>query len=296
MSVTHYNDINDFLRDIRLPQLKHADFYIGKFKETDHSENMPEVSYVHNYFEISFAMGYDAQVSINDRTANALEYNLSFVSPGQVVSWSVSDIDRDPISFIILFRPEFLPFASNVFNLYRNFPYFNNNTLSSFALNRQQQELFVSYFKNIYHEYQRGAEDSLEMIRAYLSLLLFQAKREMAFNEGIYFTRNRSEEITYYFENLIQQTPHKHQPIKYYAGQLNISSIYLSECVKRATGKTAKQVIDEYLILEAKSLLQQSSASISEIAFDLGFEDNSNFVKYFKKHTLLTPRQFRNKP
>ena len=147
--------------------------------------------------------------------------------------------------------------------------------------------------EKIYTEYKLNHEDSLEIIKSYLTLLLFKSKRELMFSNNISYLRSRAEEITYNFEKLIKTTKNKHQPIKFYADQLNISTIYLSECVKKVTGKTAKQVIDEYLILEAKSLLKQSTNTISEIAYSLGFEDASNFVKYFKKQTGITPRTYK---
>ena len=65
---------------------------------------------------------------------------------------------------------------------------------------------------------------------------------------------------------------------------------------KKQQVKTAKQIIDEYLVLEAKSLLKQSTNSVAEIGYALGFEDNSNFVKYFKKQTNFTPKQYKSTP
>ncbi len=296
MIVKYYKNINDFLKEIGLPLLKNKEIYIAKFE--DHNFNTVEESttYTHDYFEISLSVGYDAQVSINNKTTNALDFNLSFVSPGQIVTWRLNEIKEESTSYIILFKPEFLPFASSVFNIYENFSYFNNNTLSSFQLSKTQKQLFLNYLEIINKEYKINTEDSLEIVKAYLSIFLFNAKRELEFSEGISYLKTRSQEITYNFENLIKRTRHKHKPIKYYAEKLNISTIYLSECIKKITGKTAKQIIDEYLILEAKSLLKQSTETIAEIGYLLGFEDNSNFVKYFKKQTGLTPRQYKTKP
>jgi len=61
----------------------------------------------------------------------------------------------------------------------------------------------------------------------------------------------------------------------------------------KATRKTAKRIITEYLILESKSLLNQSTKTINDIAFQLGFNDTSNFIAFFKKNTSSTPSQYR---
>ncbi len=296
MTVKHYHNINDFLKDIGIPMLKSKGFYIAKFEDYDDDQIIgnSEITYAHNYFEISFSMGYDANVSINENTTNALDYNLSFVSPGQIVTWELNDVQPETMSYIMLFKPEFLPIAIDVFNIYENFPYFNNNTISSFQLNDKQIKKFINLFKKIKKEYNSNLDGNFEVIKAYLSIFLIKAKRELEFSKGVSYLKSRSQEITYNFENIIKKTKHKHKPIKYYAEKLNISTIYLSECIKKTTGKTAKQVINEYLVLEAKSMLKQSTNSIAEIGFLLGFDDNSNFVKYFRKQTNLTPRQYKN--
>ena len=142
------------------------------------------------------------------------------------------------------------------------------------------------YFKNL-------DKDNLEIIRSYLTIMLFEAKRMFIDGEVKSVANSRFEEITYQFETLIMQTKSKKQKLEYYAGKLNFSPIYLAECVKKATGKTAKQIITEYLILESKSLLNQSTRTINDIAFQLGYNDTSNYIAFFKKNTGNTPSQYR---
>ncbi|MEM6380807.1 MAG: helix-turn-helix domain-containing protein, partial [Bacteroidota bacterium] len=81
-----------------------------------------------------------------------------------------------------------------------------------------------------------------------------------------------------------------------YASQLNISKVYLSEVVKKTTGKPAKVLMQEMVIYKAKTLLKQSNNPIATIAYELGFEDASNFVKYFKGQVGITPSAYRKKP
>lgn len=294
MSVKYFEDINTFLETIGIPLMTHQDFYIVKFEDHNYNINSPKVAYKHDYFEISFTIGYNALVSIEDKTRNTLDYNLSFTSPGQTVRWEMNeDVPKDSLSFMILFKPEFLPFINHVFNLFETFPFFNNFTRSSYQLNQEQITMFTRCFYDLYQENALDNQTSIPILQSYLTALLFKAKRELKFSEKISYLKSRREEITYNFEHLIKQTKKKHQPIKYFADLLHISPIYLSECIKKTTDKTAKQMIDEYIVLEAKSLLKQSSSSIYEVAFTLGFEDDSNFVKYFKKQTGLTPKQFK---
>lgn len=294
MSVKYFKHINDFLDTLDVPQIIHDDFYIVKFENHNFHVNQPQAAYSHDYFEIFLSVGYNTMVSTEDKEANTLEYNISFVSPGQLVKWETNKIPmKDTISYMILFKPAFLPFVNGKFSLFETFPYFNNYTQPSYKLTQLQKLQFKRCFQDLHDEYKLGEMAARDILKSYLTVLLFKAKRELKCNTEVSYLKTRKEEITYDFENLVKRTNQKHHPIKYYADLLNISSIYLSECVKSVTDKTAKQIIDEYLILEAKSLLKLSNYTIYEIAHRLGFDDDSNFVKYFRKQTKLTPKQFK---
>jgi AraC-like DNA-binding protein len=294
-----YNNVNDFLKLINLPLSNREDFYIVRFEDyLDLIRELGTTPYSLNYFEISLCIGYDVKIAINNHIVTAKENNLVFVAPHQIVDWQPSDVNQFPsensISFMLIFKPEFLPFIKDAYDVYKQFPYFNFNSLPIFHLSEELKQQFLNSFQTIYNEYKNNKEDSSAFIQNYLNLLLLRAKRELTFNNEFTPYKTRAEEITYNFENLLKQTAHKHQSIGYYAEQLNISPVYLSECVKKTTNKTAKIIIDEYFVMEAKSILMHSNKSISEVAFELGFYDSSNFVKYFKKRTGITPRKYKN--
>ncbi|WP_196888401.1 AraC family transcriptional regulator [Aureivirga sp. CE67] len=294
--VYYYSDINDFLININVPTTKYSDFYIVKFEDKIPNPDY-DTPHSHNYFEISFSYGYDAIVSVDDKSENVKDFNLTFVSPRQIADWQLNSIieEKDKCSFMILFKPEFLPFATDVFNIYDNFPFYNRNTKASYKLSVEFRNEIEAQMRKIYEEYQEEKEDSVEFLKSFLNILLFTIKREIKNPEKIRYIQSRAEEITFKFENLVKNTKKKNRKIAFYAEQLNLSVVYLSECVKKVTGKTTKQIIDDYVILEAKSLLKQSNATIAEIAFELGFEESSNFTKYFKNLTGVNPKAFKEK-
>lgn len=294
-AIKHYSDINEMFKNINLPLMRHPLFYITKFENHKFDKNKSTI-YTHDYFEIAFSFGYDVDVSVGEQTNNALSHNLIFISPGQPVKWDGKNkMKGKAMGYILLFKPEFLLFSDGAFQLYKEFSFLNRNTLPSYHISEEHKLFLQSYFEKLNNEYKRFDENSVEIIRAFLTILLFEAKRILDFSSAKSSLKSRADEITYLFENVIIQTPSKRQPIKYYAKQLNISPVYLSECVKKTTGKTAKHIIDEYLILEIKSLIKHTNDSFAQIAFNLGFEDHSNFVKYFKKHTGLSPKGFKEK-
>ncbi len=104
---------------------------------------------------------------------------------------------------------------------------------------------------------------------------------------------SRREEITQEFRKLVGEHFIRNKEVSFYAGKLNITPKYLSEVLQVELGKSAKNFIDEFVMMEAKSLLRQTTMSIQEICHCLGFEDASHFTKSFKKQTQNTPAQYR---
>ena len=96
------------------------------------------------------------------------------------------------------------------------------------------------------------------------------------------------------FLELVTQYHSKERGVGFYADKLCITPKYLSKIVKETSGLSAPQWIDQYVILEAKQMLKHSDLCIKEISDDLNFPNLSFFFKYFKKHTGMTPNQYRN--
>lgn len=97
------------------------------------------------------------------------------------------------------------------------------------------------------------------------------------------------------FKTLLKENYKTQHQVKFYADKLHISTRILSQYIKSSTFKTPKQLIDEHLLLEAKRLLYWSTISSKEVAWQLGFETDSYFNRFFKKHTGKTPKEFHNK-
>jgi len=106
----------------------------------------------------------------------------------------------------------------------------------------------------------------------------------------------RKENLVKNFTQLVQKQFRSQRNVNSYAVQLSITPKYLTETVKEITGKTAGEIIDDFVLLEAKLLLDNPALSIAEIADELHFSDQSFFGKYFKRHTSLSPKEYRHTP
>ena len=103
----------------------------------------------------------------------------------------------------------------------------------------------------------------------------------------------REETLFKQFINLVSEHHRKERRVDFYAEQLFLSPKHFSTVIKKVSGKTAGQWIDEYVILEAKTLLKYSAMSIQEVAYYMNFPNPSFFVKYFKHHTGMSPSEYK---
>ena len=105
---------------------------------------------------------------------------------------------------------------------------------------------------------------------------------------------NRSRILFEQFINLVSRYHTQHRNVGFYADKLYLTPKYLSKLIKSASGKSAPEWIDAYVILEAKNMLKYSNESIKEIVYKLNFPNQSVFYKFFKARTGMTPKEYRN--
>lgn len=95
------------------------------------------------------------------------------------------------------------------------------------------------------------------------------------------------------FKDLLETNYRKLKQVSNYAKRINVTEKRLNQATSKILDKSPKQVIDERVMLEAKRLLAHTNESVKEIGFDLGFDEPTNFIKYFRKHSHSTPAKFR---
>ena len=111
--------------------------------------------------------------------------------------------------------------------------------------------------------------------------------------EGQNNSHNRAEEYFKQFTHLLGEHFREERSVGFYARQLCITPKYLTTLIKRISGQSVSEWIDNYVILEAKTLLKYSTLSIQEIAYYLNFPNQSFFGSYFKRNTGMSPSQYK---
>ncbi|MFM7021859.1 MAG: AraC family transcriptional regulator [Flavobacteriales bacterium] len=121
-------------------------------------------------------------------------------------------------------------------------------------------------------------------------LLAERKKRKQGFTE---IKKGADLDYTLIFKDLLEIHFRKRKQVSYFAREISITEKRLNSATSKTLGITPKEMIDERIVLEAKRLLSHTGNSIKEIGFELGFEEPTNFIKYFRKHCNCTPVEFR---
>jgi AraC-like DNA-binding protein len=193
------------------------------------------------------------------------------------------------------FKTEFiLPLLKSTIT--EEFPFFDPEAEHIVNVTDEESELIQQAFRDIITEYGRFSHERDYVLRNYIHILLLRIReiyRPHARRMGEGATR--AMQIAGKFRHLVEKNFLEMREVQQYAAQLHVTPKHLSDCVKTATGKSPRQVINDMLLLEAKVLLGSTDLTVTAIAGQLGFEDQSHFHRFIRLHTGLTPIQLRRK-
>lgn len=223
---------------------------------------------------------------------------LVFVAPGQVIHVDINK-DYQPQGFALLFHPDLLRGTSlgKHIDHYTFFSYQSNEALH---LSEIERRTVLDCFQKIRHELERGVDKHTKMlIVANIELFLNYCIR---FYDRQFITRNETNtNLLTRFEKLLIEFYQSDKPqtiglpsVTYCAEQLNLSSNYFGDLIKKETGKTALEYVQLKIMDLAKQELLDRKKSVNEIAYALGFKYPAHFTRAFKKITGFTPIEYRS--
>ena len=134
-----------------------------------------------------------------------------------------------------------------------------------------------------------------EIAKSYLKILLLELFHLRENNNGLIENSPYLEDFIQ-FQKILRDNFYKEKKVKFYADKLNVSAKQLNKITQSTIKKSAKEFILSMLILEAKKYLKCSNLSSKELAYKLGFDEPTNFTKFFKKHTQMLPSEFVQRP
>jgi AraC family transcriptional activator of pobA len=217
---------------------------------------------------------------------------ISLVRQGQVHQFvHATKIDAQ----IIRFSDDLLPtggaLTERIFQALMTDPDF---PVAKLLLNREQVSEVQPLADMIQKEYRRASQPSAPNMLGYLiAALLLSVHRCCLGQQASSLASEHDSSLYRTFVALLESEYRHHHDVAYYADALHVTPRQLSTQVRRVLGVSAKQLIEERLVTEAKRLFRFSTASIKQVAYELGYSDPAYFSRVFKRWTRLSPQQYR---
>lgn len=253
-------------------------------------EEEREEPHRHNYYEVLFFAAGSGSHMIDFETHALQETTLHFISPGQVHALNRK---RGVEGYVVNFTREFFLLNGGHAAALNDFPAFNKTLFPVVKLAAGDFALLASLVEQMHGVTEQPTALKGQILVAYIQLLLTRCKALLVERPEYNTADPAGREVVQRFHQLLEENYIALRQVNDYAGRLNLSPNHLSTVLKKATGKTAGELIHQRLVLEAKRLLLHSEVSAKEIAYQLNFSDPPYFTRFFKTHTGLSPDQFR---
>ena len=268
-------------------------------KTADIDERLFNIRFTSEMYTIMYKDKISGSLGYGRSSYDYQEGTLIFASPGQVFTSPKPEDIKDKQGWTLLFHPDLL-LKSHLSERMDTYTYFSYEVTEALHLSAKEEAFILQVVEQIKTEYSQNIDKhSQALILSNLELFLNYCMR---FYDRQFYTRtNMNSDFVSSFESELksyfnsEQVAEKGLPTtKYFGQQLNMSANYLSDLLKKETGKGIKEHIDGYVVRKAKNILLSSSQSIGEIAFTLGFEYPQSFTRLFKKKTGVSPNEFRS--
>jgi AraC family transcriptional activator of pobA len=258
----------------------------------------PGGPHVLNFYKISYRPKFSGKLKYGQDYYDFDEGGLLFAAPGQIVGGNNEEDEVTCSQQTLLIHPDFLlsyPLAKTI----KQYGFFSYTTNEALHLSEKEKAIIISIFKIMEEELNSRIDDfSQDVIISQIELLLNYANR---FYKRQFITRKavcnglliKMEDVLDNHFNNNSSLNHGIPTVQYLAEKLNISPSYLSDMLRSLTGQNAQQHIHNKLIEKAKEKLSTTGLSVSEVAYELGFEHSQSFSKLFKTKTNLSPLEFR---
>ncbi|WP_336686259.1 helix-turn-helix transcriptional regulator [Chryseobacterium bernardetii] len=294
-----FNSISDFHAFCNLPKPDHPLISLVDYSKVRYTIDDDELRWIQSFYSIGLKKNVNLKFNYGQEQYDFDSGVLCFVSPQQILSLEIKqDIEVEPTGFLLLIHPDFL-WRTSLTKKIKSYDFFSYRVKEALFLSDREESIIVDIFKNIEREYQSNIDKfTQELIIAQMELLLIYSER---FYERQFLTRKKSShELLHKFEEILSQyfnhgnlLENGIPSVKVLAEQMNISPNYLGSLLRIHTQQSTQQHIQNKLIDMAKERLSTTGLSVSEIAYELGFEHPQSFSKLFKQKTKQSPGEFR---
>lgn len=292
-----YNSISEFHASLRLKKPTHPLVSVILLDDIVMEGGGDVRSLTHNFYTVFLKKNFDGKIRYGQQYYDFDSGTMTFYAPMQRVT--IEDYTPTKLEgWVLLFHPDFVQGYPLVKKL-KDYGFFSYAANEALHLSEKEEAVIGGIMKNLQSEIEAMIDAfTQDVVIAHIDLLLNYCNR--FYNRQFITRKKASNDLLQKFEALLasyfgdenRQTSGL-PTVQYFAEQLFVSPHYLNDMLKSLTGQTTQQHIHNHLVEKAKELLSTTTLSVSEIAYELGFEYPQSFNKLFKNKTSLTPLAFR---
>jgi len=294
-----FNSISEFHDFCNLPRPEHPLISLIDYSKVSYPVDENELKWIQHFYSVGLKRNVNAKFNYGQQQYDFDSGVLTFVSPLQFLKIEIDqEAVVEPTGWLLLIHPDFL-WNTALAKKIKSYDFFQYAANEALFLSDKEEKVIVDILHNIEKEYRSNIDKfSQELIVAQLEMLLIYSER---FYERQFITRKKTNyELLERFEQILLQYFKSRKPlvsgiptVKSIAKEMNISPNYLGTLLRLHTKQNTQQHIQNKLIDYAKERLSTTDLSISEIAYELGFEHPQSFSKLFKRKTNQTPLEFK---
>lgn len=294
--IVHVETISEMTKALGLAEPKHPLIYVANATTIKPPEEMKGMRFSMGFYSIFMKDG-SCGMQYGRNRYDFDEGVLSFIAPGQVIGSDGSESGAVS-GWGLYFHPDLIRRSALGKNI-DSYSFFSYDVHEGLHLSKKEEDIMNDCIRKIEFELDQNIDaHSQQLLISNIELLLNYCNR---FYERQFHTRaDHHKDVFAKVDDLIKDyydqkmqlelgTP----TIPYLASLVNLSPNYLSDLLKKETGKNAKEHINEFIINRAKTTLLNSNETVSEIAYDLGFNYPHYFSRMFKQKTGMTPAEYR---
>ncbi len=281
-----------------LPKPKHPLISVINFEDMAETSVIGRQNLMFDFYMISVKRDMNHKYRYGQQDYDFDEGVMFCMAPHQILSVIREEQGKNPSGWMLMIHPDFLwntPMASAI----KKYEFFDYPVNEALFLSEDEEIKIQQIIENIKQEYQTNIDKfSQNIIISQLETLLNYSER---FYQRQFITRHKAHhQFLEKLENLLNDylesddIKEKGLPsVQFLSEKLNMSPQYMRSLLKSLTGQTTQQIIHEKLIEKAKEKLSTTDLTVSEIAYELGFEHSQSFNKLFKSKTDISPLEFR---
>jgi AraC-like DNA-binding protein len=289
-----FNTVSEMHRMLGLPGPDHPLVSTIRFSDIKDVQGEIPDGLLLNFYMIALKKDYKGKIRYGQSSYDFDEGIMSFIAPGQICY--ENEPGENPLAgCMLLVHPDFLrgyPLAKTI----KNYEFFSYAVNEGLYLSQKEEGMVEGIMGNIEQEYKSSIDTfSQDVIISHIELLLTYSNR--FYNRQFITRKSVNNDLVAKMENLLTEHYNSDKNclprVKDIADHLNVSPGYLSDMLRALTGQNAQQHIHNKLIEKAKEVLTSTPLSVSEIAYQLGFEYPQSFSKLFKTKTNVSPLEYR---